>query len=238
MAEIDITNFVFVEPVKVDRLPDAFKDMDKGEYSLIATVLYKILPNAAGDHFIVFEDDVKPLIPSNLIKKRISQTLSVVPSDWDMIHLEYCFEISLLTQSTNTPLLKKAFRPMCTAAIIYNKSSIEKIISCVNKEKQTLDESYVNCIRKSKLTSYISTPPIFAQQANLESDLNFSAQINHKAYWISKFFMMHGNPKTLQRLPSCIDSYETIYYVKWTNVAFFLISICAFIFFIRRMRHH
>jgi hypothetical protein len=238
MNEIDIKDYEFVTPVALDeikKIPDG-SSISKENLSLNLTILQKVIPRAKGN-FIVLEDDLMCMIDKKQVKPVIMQLLKSAPSDWNMIYMEYCFETCSLTKQLNNDTsgvqLKKAFKPYCAASIIFNYSKIKDVINCIETEKKPLSFTYTNCIRHKNVNAYISYPAIFAQDVTMQSDLKHTSSIFKLHYWLDKILYIYNkdNTNSYPRLPSCVDSWNTLSYIRWYNI-FWLVVLIVLIYVI------
>jgi hypothetical protein len=227
MTDIGFKNYKFVEPVKVDKEdPVKYPNMNKNHISLNRTVPEKIFPFVKGDHFVVFEDDLMSMVPPKEVIPRLDKIIKEVPADWDMVYLEYCMEMCPYKTEKVTENLHRAYKPYCTAGILYRKSSLADIAKCMEEEKALIDFAYVQCIKKKKLDAYITQPPLFAQDVTMQSDLN---HINGKSiqYYLNFLIKMYdSDAKTsYPRLPHCVTPSSLAGYIRWTNFILFLLIV-------------
>lgn len=236
---LSTAEYTFVEPVKVDagtRVPAGMELMSREYLSLNLTVMDRILGSVMGSGYVlVLEDDLMPMISPADIKKRIKDIIAQAPRDADMIYLEYCMEFCGFEEPA-TPLLNKAYRPYCTAAVLYKKSNVKKIQECMKKEGKLIDMAYASCISRGDLTAYVAKTPIFAQDVTLGGDLAHLESPKNIQYYLDKAVVLYDKDATVSkpRLPACADSMEALSYVRWGRIAVFIIIVVA-TFIILRM---
>ena len=235
MQQIGILEYEFIIPVEIteDTIPKEYREnrMNIGNTSLNLTILTKIFPKVQQKirrDFIIMEDDLMTMIPYSEVKTHISQILREVQDDWNMIYLEYCLEMcSLATQVT--PVLKKAFHPYCAAAILFRYNTTELVQQCIDTKKNPLSFAYSSCISNKELIAYIADPPIFAQDVMMQGDIAHTASPWNIHFYLNRILKMYDDDidATISkpRLPACIDSVETLEYIRWWNVGWILLSI-------------
>ena len=162
MQRIGIRNYEFVEPIPKNALPPGFESLPPGYASLNATVIHKIFSRVPSGPFLVFEDDAIERVDHILdsIHKIIDRLRYQA---WDMVYLEYCMETC---QNTGNDVISRANQPYCTAAMLYNGDSVDKITHCLAKEGRLIDFSYAQCIRDARIDAFIADPVLFAQDAS------------------------------------------------------------------------
>lgn len=223
------TSYEFVDPVKIDVVPPEWAHMTKGYLSLNKTVRDKIFDKALErdePYFLVLEDDIMEMVDANKVQERIASTLSSSPSDWDMIYLEHCMEKCSKAQAV-APSLYKAVEPYCTASVIYRTGSIGRLRECFDREKKLIDFSYVQCIRGGRLTAYVVSPPLFAQDAYFNGDLAHTQSPWRMHFWLNMIMRMYPDSKNehYPRLPACRSFSQLFYYIRWWNVGMLVIVI-------------
>lgn len=239
MAEIGITNYQFIEPIKVDKEDPNFPTLNKSHLSLNRTIQERIFPRVTTPQFIVFEDDLMTMVPPHEIIGRLNNIIREVPAEWDMVYLEYCMEMCpLLTQKVSNNL-HKAFKPYCTAGVLYRTQSIPKFKTCMQMEKAQVDFAYVSCIRKKQLQAYIAQPPLFAQDVTMQSDLNH-LHPSHIQYYVNMFIRMYDENarRSMPRLPHCATPRHLAPYIRWFNVFFILVGFFALLISIVLITRH
>jgi hypothetical protein len=230
MKKIGITEYEFIEPVKItdETIPAEYMKnrMNKGNTSLNLTILTKIYPKVQQKEkrdFIVMEDDIMTMMPEEKVKTYISELLREVPKDWNMIYLEYCLEMCSFGETvTNTKKLKKAFKPYCAAAILFRYNTIDSVKKCIETKKQPLSFTYTSCIREKDIIAYVAHPPVFAQDVLMQGDIDHTASPFGIHFYLNRILKMYDNTTdttvSKPRLPHCIDSRETLTYIRWGNV--------------------
>jgi len=174
MKKIGISDYIFVTPVDVD--PQAQLGATKAQRSLTETnilLMQMLSQSTAYPYVLVFEDDVVPKVPGDQILPRLAHLISQMPHDWDMLFLEYCNETCLLTTNV-TKDISRAYRPFCTAAILYNTKSLNKIWNILSKyrKEKSIDKIYANHIYHSDIIAYIATPSLFSQNEEFTSSID------------------------------------------------------------------
>lgn len=246
MKKIGITEYEFIEPVKItdETIPVEYMKnrMNKGNTSLNLTILTKIYPKVQQKKrdFIVMEDDIMTMIPEEKVKTYLLELLREVPKDWNMIYLEYCLEMCSLGETvTTTKKLKKAFKPYCAAAILFRYDTINKVEKCIETKKQPLSFTYTSCIYNKDIIAYVAHPPVFAQDVLMQGDIDHTASPFGIHFYLNRILKMYDNTTdttvSKPRLPHCIDSRETLTYIRWGNVGgilfafLFLLGIYRFL---------
>ena len=234
MNKIGITEYEFIIPVNVteETIPEEYRKngMNKGNTSLNLTILTKIIPKVQQkkSDFIIMEDDLMSMIPTENIKSYILKLIQNVPKDWNMIYLEYCLEMCSLAKEipTNTHI-KKAFKPYCAAAILFRYENIDSVVNCIENKKNPLSFTYSSCIRENKIVAYISDPPIFSQDVLMQGDIDHISSPWNIHFYLNRILKMYDENATesKSRLPSCIDSVETLSYIRWWNLFWILLAI-------------
>lgn len=233
MREIGITEYEFIIPVEITEktIPDEYRKnrMNIGNTSLNLTILTKIFPKAQQKKldFIVMEDDLMVLRNGD-VKNHISRILREVPEDWNMIYLEYCLEMCSLAKSIDNNI-KKAFHPYCAAAILFRYETMDLVYKCINAKKNPLSFTYSSSIYNKELIAYIADPPIFAQDVLMQGDIAHTASPWNIHFYLNRILKMYDTDATISkpRLPACIDSTQTLEYIRWWNI---LISIGIILF--------
>lgn len=234
MQKIGITEYEFIIPVNIteETIPEEYRknDMNKGNTSLNLTILTKIIPKIQQKKrdFIIMEDDLMSMIPTENIKSYILELIQNVPKDWNMIYLEYCLEMCSLAKEIPTNIhIKKAFKPYCAAAILFRYENIDSVVNCIETKKNPLSFTYSSCIRENKIVAYISDPPIFSQDISMQGDIDHISSPWNIHFYLNRILKMYDTNTTESkpRLPSCIDSVETLSYIRWWNVCWILLVI-------------
>ena len=244
---IGVHEYEFILPVEIteETIPEEYRanHMNKGNTSLNLTILTKIFPKVQQKirrDFIVLEDDLMTMIPSSEVKNYISNILREVPKDWNMIYLEYCLELCSFTKPINstTTKIKKAFHPYCAAAILFKYNTVHLVQKCIETKKKSLSFTYSSCIYNKELIAYIADPPIFTQDASMQGDIAHTSSPWNIHFYLNRILKMYDDGSVKRpRLPACIDSIETLEYIRWWNVGWILLSI-VFILGIYRNRKY
>ena len=235
MARIGIERYVFVEPVRKDAIPPGYErlaDVNRGYASLNATVASKIfsVQELIGGPFIVFEDDAIERVDAKDIQAHLAGIFADLSGiSWDMVYLEYCMETCHSTPiQPSITHIRRADKPYCTAAMLYNSQSIPKIRACLASEGALLDFSYAACIKSGTLDSFVSSPALFAQDAAYGAGDLSHMDPGHIQWWLDFVIRMYPNDSDAAsgpRLPACWNSREIFRFVRWTNVAVFLLVV-------------
>jgi Ca2+-binding EF-hand superfamily protein len=229
MQNIGITEYEFIEPVKItdETIPEEYlkNRMNKGNTSLNLTILTKVYPKIREKkrNFIVMEDDIMVMMPEENVNNYILELLREVPDNWNMIYLEYCLEMCSLGKTvTKTNKLKKAFKPYCAAAILFRYDTMIKVQNCIETKKKPLSFTYTSCIYNKELIAYIATPPIFAQDVLMQGDIEHTKSPWSIHFYLNRILKMYDDNSdttvSKPRLPHCMDSVETLDYIRWGNV--------------------
>ena len=144
-----------------------------------------------------------------------------------MVYLEYCMETC---QNTGNDVISRANQPYCTAAMLYNGDSVDKITHCLAKEGRLIDFSYAQCIRDARIDAFIADPVLFAQDASYGAgDLSHLKPGN--VQWFLDFIirMYPDSHEREPRLPACWNSFETLKFVRWSRILMFIIVIVIII---------
>jgi hypothetical protein len=172
MNAIGLTNYTFVEPIPRDSLIKP-ANMDTAQLSLVKTNI-NILRSEynqinRGKYVLIFEDDVviNKIDASDVIPS-IERAIVDMPSDWDMLYLEYCNEACWVNQAKGT--VRKARGPLCTGCMLYQVESIPKILKCLENE-YVIDKQYLSCIRQQKLQAFTTKEPLFVQNKSFEGTI-------------------------------------------------------------------
>ena len=170
MKRIGFPSFEFVTP---ETIPENERNsrVNRPTRSLYETniALMERLSEAesTAPYVLIFEDDVVPTVPAEDVRKVIERTMAVLPDDWDMLYLEYCCETCLMAK-TVAPGLIQSRNPSCTAAIMYRRERLAKILPLIKRyrrEKQ-IDHAYKHLIQQGALKAYSAYPAVFRQDTN------------------------------------------------------------------------
>lgn len=233
---ISSSNYTFIVPVKItdETIPEEYQKnrMNKGNTSLNLTILTKIYPILPKNRdFIIMEDDIMTMMPETQVKTYIFQLLKEVPTDWNMLYLEYCLEMcSLSTTITSTNKLKKAFKPYCAAAILFRYNTLNKVQNCIETKKQPLSFTYTSCISEKQIVAYVAHPPVFAQDVLMQGDIEHTISPWNIHFYLNRILKMYDidAKESKPRLPHCADSSEIWTYIRWRNLFLFLLGIFLF----------
>ena len=232
---ISMQDVRFVEPVAVSHVPNEYAShgMTTGYMSLNMTVRDKVFDMAARgtDVFLVFEDDAMERVHAEDIMPRVYEMLHDLNGvQWDVVYLEYCLEHCASAPDQRVgQWLQRASSPYCTAATLYNRTSIERIRRCLDVRKKLIDFSYVECIKDNELVAYIAMPALFAQDTIYGAgDLAHLSPVKVQ-WWLNLVLRMYPENDDLQhgpRLPACLGR-ELIGYVRWGNIALMVATLAV-----------
>lgn len=233
MGRLGIKDFTFVTPVDKGDLPPGFETLPPGYASLNATVSVRIFDMQRGKAgpFLVFEDDAIERLPAEEILPHIDEILRSIPPSWDMVYLEYCLE---KCSAMGHSVVSKAHQPYCTAAMLYNSESIDRVRRCLATEKKLIDFSYARCIAGDPplLNAFVSTPALFAQDAAYGAGDLAHLNPDNIQWWLNLVIRLYpdaDNVTSEPRLPACWNSKEILKYVRWWNVFVIAVLIIAVI---------
>lgn len=217
--------------------------MTSGYMSLNLTVRDKVFDMAAhgSDSFLVFEDDAIERVQASEIMPRVYEMLHGLQGiPWDVVYLEYCMEHCSAAASEQRvgPWLQRASSPYCTAATLYNRTSIDRIRRCLDVRKKLIDFSYVECIKDDELVAYIAMPALFAQDAIYGAGDLAHLSPTKVQWWLNLVLRMYpdGDLKHGPRLPACLGR-ELFGYVRWGNVAFMVAALVVLGLLLLRKKH-
>ena len=185
----------------------------------------------------IFEDDI--MIASSPVEARekVANVLTELPSTADILYLEYCFEYcSKIDCSLPFKHISQAFKPACTAAMIFTKKGARRALRRIKTIFLGLDNMYAELISHGDLEAYLASPAIFFQDG-------FYSQ--HRKIGERAIFMQTHKPfsmvceeqssqsddldltviqrvsRTGSRLGSgeaiSLESYDTFEYLEWRN---------------------
>ncbi len=238
MKRLGIETYRFVEPIVSP--PGLYPKLPGPYASLNATVTEKIFGMQRGKTgpFLVFEDDAIERLDPREVVERLALTIESLPPSWDMVYLEYCLERCSFAHRSK-PLVS-AYKPYCTAAMLYNSSSIDKIRSCLLKVGQLVDFSYVSCIGNGSLKALVANPALFAQDPkDGAGDLKHLDWTKPQYYmnFILRMYPEPGESDSKARLPMCWNSTSVLEYVRWANVMIIIILVVAIFVAIKCIIH-
>jgi hypothetical protein len=167
------------------------------------------------DTCFIFEDDIMMNNSPEFVIDKIEKVLDNLPQEWDILYFEYCFESCNKIKKFNDYWYKVS-NPLCTAAIIYNIKSVDKINSCIESQKKNLDSAYLQCHRNDEIQGYMVLPPLFYQDNKYDTDIQNKAILN----LLSVVFEHDKSTKYVCR-------HEILFHIKWFNAT--LLIIISFI---------
>lgn len=214
MNDMGVTDYEFVEPVLVENY-----DVTPNELSLIMTVK-SILEVAKGrglDTCFIFEDDVVMNFSSEFVVEKIEKAIQNLPHEWDMLYFEYCLESCNKVKKFNDHLYKVA-NPLCTASILYNVKTIDKINKCIDRYNKNLDNTYLRCHKNDDIMGYMVLPPLFSQDKIYATDIQNKTRLN-----MINLVLDNDN--------KFVCRHEIFFKIKWFN-ALVLIVIVGIILFV------
>jgi GR25 family glycosyltransferase involved in LPS biosynthesis len=232
MRNLGVTLFEYVQPITPTSIPSA--KVTKNEFSLmltIQTIFDKAKERKLGT-FMVFEDDI--MIKSDTsfasVNEKMKNVMKNLPTAWDMVYFEYCFESCDQITPYNDYLFHVA-NPLCAASILYNTASVNKIRRCMFDQKKNLDNAYASCAKKKELDCFLVNPPLFFQDNAYETNIQTNVSTFIKSIIFD--FNDHDETKHEPNKPSCKS--EVFSHIKWKNV-FLLLLILVILFVILTLR--
>ena len=149
--------------------------------------------------FGVFEDDLMLGAAPAVVGGRITAALSELPRTADVLYLEYCLELcSKLSLLSEFKHIIRAFRPLCTAAMLFTRQGAEKALRMIETVFMTLDNMYSELIFHQHLEAYLMAPPILFQDGYFGSSKfgdRSRSQRTHRPYSI--FCQEQGSDRDL-----------------------------------------
>ena len=140
---------------------------DDIQASKIDTLHQRIFPNIQSDYAVVFLNDDLILNVDNVDERIKTTNKDMKDVPWDVIYLSYCLEVCWLQSYVKTGI-RKAFNPLCAGVLLFNKNSVDKLVSCVKKQNNSLDVCYKNCIFNEEINAYCVHPPLYKQKGALK----------------------------------------------------------------------
>jgi len=138
---------------------------------------------AANEPVIIMEDDLMSAGTLPLVRDRLSSTLGKLPAGADLVFLEYCFEsCANLRYHPQFPRLAKAWRPSCSAAILFTVKGAQRVAQHCFPIFDVIDRMYPSLIRKGWLEAYVLSPPAFYQDNYFVSNLERNTKQRHGRY--------------------------------------------------------
>jgi hypothetical protein len=125
----------------------------------------------------VFEDDIVLTTSPAQAHKRLVEAVRSMPRNADVLYVEWCgddCESSLF--HTKYPLISLAFKPHCSAGILFSAQGARKLERLLRPIDSTIDNMFANLCRGSVLTCYKLRLPIFTQDRKWGSALDFTKQ--------------------------------------------------------------
>ncbi len=226
MNLLSITDYDFVVPVNIN----TSANVSNNELSLIKTVqqiLFSAKQNNL-DKCIILEDDITILNTPEYVRHKIIDVIDNLPPEWDMVYFEYCYE-SCNKKKLYNDYLYKVHNPLCTASIMYNLSSINKINKCIGKYNSALDHMYSNCLKDNNLIGYMVYPQLFYQ------DPQYGTNIQNTFIEKIKSIVLDDTSTDSIKQFSC--RHDVFYKIKWLNICLILIIIISCIFFFFKFRN-
>jgi len=214
MSDMRVTDYEFVEPVIVENY-----NVTTNELSLILTVqnILKEAKKRSLDTCFIFEDDIMMNNSPDFVIEKIEKVLDNLPQEWDILYFEYCFESCDKIKKINDYLYKVS-NPLCTASIIYNIKSVDKINSCIESQKKNLDSAYLQCHKNDEIQGYMVLPPLFYQDNKYDTDIQNKAILN----LLSVVFEHDNGTKYVCR-------HDILFKIKWFNAVLLIIISCTII---------
>lgn len=216
MNDLNITRFEFIEPIQITTKPVNY-NVSNNEYSLILTVKHILLlaNDRHMDKCFIFEDDLVIKNSPEFVVDKIERSIRNLPTEWDMLYFEYCFESCGKIKQFNDYLYKVS-NPLCTASILYNVKSIQKVFDCIESQSMNLDNSYANCHKDASIIGYMVAPPLFHQNKKYQTDI----QTDFSPLAIMSIVIDTENTITCR--------HEVFFRIKWFNT----ILLCSIVILI------
>lgn len=246
MGRLRIQSFEFVVPIRRAGLvhyPE-YARLPHGYASLNATVSGKIFDmhlarivsgRVRPGPFLVFEDDAIERVPAQTIVPHIKNIVvyleTLASKRWDVVYLEYCMEHC--GKPSEDMVVAPARYPFCTAATLYNSTSIPIIRNCLQKSSLVIDFAYAKCITQKDLRAFVSVPALFAQDATYGMGDLPHLSPKYIQWWLNLIIDMYptadasGAPHP--RLPACWNSSETLAFLRWERLILLLLIVIGLI---------
>lgn len=224
MAALGIESYEFVAP----EVPTAIEHADwtgvtRNELSLVLTAqgIMHQAQERGMDRFMIFEDDVVTVQPPKKVAAKMRAAIGALPAEWDMLYFEYCYESCGMMERHNEHLYRVA-NPLCAASILFNGTSVPKILACMDAYKKNLDNTYAACLKQGGLVGFSVSPPLFFQDHAFETNL----QITYATYLKSFFVDTNDYDPDAHDLKKSICKMDLVVsHIKWLNVMLTLMAL-------------
>ena len=155
---------------------------------------FEAMTRSEHDFFGIMEDDIMLASSPWKARRRLQDALKLLPSSADILYLEYCHEdcpenVSADSQSSSShadasprasacprPVIARAVKPMCTAAMLFTRRGAAKILDqkMLQSFNNTLDMMYKDFIQRNVLEAFVCTPPLVLQDNFWSSSIQVS----------------------------------------------------------------
>ena len=145
-------------------------------------LLWNKLVNEPYDHFVVFEDDIVPNYPIDLILEIVSK----VDKEYDLLYIGQCFEHqgqlvqTIILENKNFSIYKSVY-PLCTHAYVISKSGINKLLKYLetNKVGKIIDH-FLGGLYQQGVINSLSFMQTLVDQPWQKSDSNLKLETYNK----------------------------------------------------------
>jgi hypothetical protein len=144
----------------------------------ISTAVNRVrtLARAAADGhglFGVLEDDLVAGACPAETNRRIAAALRELPPDADVLYLEACYErCAALRYSAHRPSLARAFRPFCSAGMIFTARGARRVAELCTPVTAGLDDVMSELVGRGMVEAYLALPGVLYQDCFWGSDAN------------------------------------------------------------------
>lgn len=217
MAALGFDLYEFVEPVVPTTIEHSdWSGVTLNELSLVLTVqdIMRQAQECKLDRFMIFEDDVITIQPPKQVVAKMRAAIDSLPTSWDMLYFEYCYESCGLMERYNEHLNRVA-NPLCSASIMFNGASTHKILSCIDTYKKNLDNSYATCLKQGDLVGFSVNPLLFFQDNAFDTNLQVTNMTFIKSFFVDTNDYdaeVHESKKPICKMD------VVMYHIKWLNV--------------------
>ena len=143
---------------------------------------------AAGRHgLLLLEDDLLPgSADVGALRRRLQETLRLLPPSADMLYLEYCFETCSRLQypppqadaggyerqyadgyerdyASGGAGIARAYAPSCCAAVYLTARGARRLAALILPVFDVIDRMYQYLVQAGLLEAYVAVPPLFYQ---------------------------------------------------------------------------
>ena len=144
----------------------------------------------AGDHgLLLLEDDLLPgSADVGALRRRLQETLRLLPPSADMLYLEYCFETCShlrypppqaradgyaghypdgyerhYASASGRAGIARAYAPSCCAAVYFTARGARRVAALILPAFDVIDRMYQYLVHAGLLEAYVAVPPLFYQ---------------------------------------------------------------------------